>query len=345
MEKVVLCFLWLGLVAGQFFLPLSIQGQTLNIGDPAPPLQVEGWLRNEPAVPLEKGRVHVVEFWATWCQPCLAGIPHLNKIAERYADRGLQLYGINIMERGGVSLDSLKRFMETPIGKSMDYIAAADGASRFMQANWFTAMGERGIPFAVVVDQSGRIAWKGHPNGLDRVLPDILDGKWDLTAQVQALEENVRLSELDAGELVYLLNPYMGKDYAGALRVLDSILVEKPELLYYPRFGHFRAYSLIGTRSPEAVSFIRKWWEANDVPSWKSISDAVGGFSVRRPELLTPELYLLGAEALQAQLDNYPWSMNFARTYEEMARHYEKAGKPDLAAEMRKKAESIPAEQ
>jgi hypothetical protein len=50
-------------------------------------------------------------------------------------------------------------------------------------------------------------------------------------------------------------------------------------------------------------------------------------------------VYVLGVDALQAQLDHYPWSMNFAETYEEMAVFEMSAGDKGKAEEYKKKAE------
>ena len=323
------------------FTTASLCAQTLKIGDPAPILKVEGWLRDEPGNPLEKGQVHVIEFWATWCHPCLAGIPHLNEIASKYADQGLEVYGVSVFERKEATLDSLRRFMETPIGQSMEYSVAADGASNFMKVNWLDAMGQRAIPYAVVVDRENRIAWKGHPKELDKVLPDVLLDNWNLQLTRELADREEKLKRFDANEVVLLLNPYMGKDYQGGLKVLDSLLVDEPELLYYPKFGHFMTYCLIGAESERAKSYIRSWWNANSEPSWKTVSDAIYSFSQRNPQVLTGELYLLGVEALQAQLENYPWSMDFNKTYNEMAEYYEKAGEPEKATDMRSKATSL----
>ena len=43
-----------------------------------------------------RGRVVLVDFWATWCAPCLADLPRLKRLHERYADRGLTIIGVSL---------------------------------------------------------------------------------------------------------------------------------------------------------------------------------------------------------------------------------------------------------
>ena len=45
-----------------------------------------------------RGKIAIVNFWATWCAPCIEEMPSLNRLAERYADKGLQILGVSLDE-------------------------------------------------------------------------------------------------------------------------------------------------------------------------------------------------------------------------------------------------------
>ena len=51
-------------------------------------------------LPDSKGRPVVLDFWATWCAPCRASMPHLDRIQERYAADGLLVLGLSVDESG-----------------------------------------------------------------------------------------------------------------------------------------------------------------------------------------------------------------------------------------------------
>src|SRR5262245_37959460 len=67
---------------------------TLVIGSPAPALQAEKWVKGAPVASFEKGKTYVVEFWATWCGPCIASMPHLSALSRQYKDKGVTIVGM-----------------------------------------------------------------------------------------------------------------------------------------------------------------------------------------------------------------------------------------------------------
>jgi thiol-disulfide isomerase/thioredoxin len=137
-----------------------------GIGDPAAPLEIAAWVKGD-AVDLAaaKGKQFVVvEFWATWCGPCRASIPHLSELQKKFADRGVVVVGVS-----DESSSKVQPFVDE-MGEKMDYTVAID-RDRKTSEGYMKAYGQNGIPHAFVVDREGRIAWHGHPmSGLDKVL-------------------------------------------------------------------------------------------------------------------------------------------------------------------------------
>src|SRR5262245_35067070 len=58
----------------------------LTIGSPAPDLKVATWVKGQPVGGIDKGKVHVIEFWATTCGPCIRCMPHLSDLQRRHKD-------------------------------------------------------------------------------------------------------------------------------------------------------------------------------------------------------------------------------------------------------------------
>ena len=151
---------------------------TLKVGDPAPKLQTGKWVQGDPVTSFQKGKAYIVEFWATWCPPCRASIPHLNEVYTKFKDKGLIVIGQNCWERD----DSLVAPFVTKMGDKMTYRVALDDKSSdkkgAMAKTWMEAAGRNGIPSAFLIDTKGTIAWIGHPMQLkEQVIEDVLAGK------------------------------------------------------------------------------------------------------------------------------------------------------------------------
>ncbi len=68
------------------------------VGKPAPDFKLKGMDDKEVSLASLKGNVVVLDFWATWCGPCVAGFPHIDELAKKYADKGVKVYGMNQKE-------------------------------------------------------------------------------------------------------------------------------------------------------------------------------------------------------------------------------------------------------
>lgn len=146
---------------------------TLKVGDLAPALQQGKYVQGEPVAAFEKGKVYVIEFWSTWCGPCRSVIPHVDKLQEKFKDRGLVVIGQNVWQRDEDVEGDVTKFVRE-MGADMTYRVALDRDGA-MSETWMKAAGRKGIPSAFVVDQEGKVAWIGHPGaGLDEALATLL---------------------------------------------------------------------------------------------------------------------------------------------------------------------------
>ena len=174
---------------------LSAVVPTLKIGDPAPAIQPMAWIRGQPIATFEPGRAYVVEFWASWCGPCNAVMPHLSSLQKKYKDR-LTVVGINVRESEGATADlqHVAAFVKKK-GAKMDYTVAMDDPARNTVFDaWMTAGGLYGIPAACVVDATGRVVWMGYSDDdkLAVAVKQALDGNSDL-AVARELQKQVNL--------------------------------------------------------------------------------------------------------------------------------------------------------
>ncbi|MGH9947019.1 MAG: TlpA family protein disulfide reductase, partial [Pyrinomonadaceae bacterium] len=164
---VLLCQLLLTTIVAQLPAP--------KIGDVAPELNFAKTLQSNPGVAnlnSLKGSVVVLEFWATWCGPCIPALKHFNQLSGKFISKPVRFIAITDEDEAVVA-----RFMKTvPITTwiGLDNNGATFGAYRANQR-----------PYTVVIDRGGRIAAITNPEAVtETVLNDLLaDKKVDLPAK------------------------------------------------------------------------------------------------------------------------------------------------------------------
>ncbi len=319
---------------------------SLNIGDPAPPLQVREWIKGTPVQRFENGHVYVVEFWATWCKPCIASMPHLSALARQYKDRAT-IMGVDIYEKKTTPMEKVKAFVDS-MGNRMDYTVMIEDSNN-MVAGWIEASGERdsGIPRTFVVNAEGRLAWIGHPTDLDDVLRNIVNDTWDINKALAERNEGKRLRELDK-EAYYKLMAYVPDQfrpgYAGnpdsALLAIDEIVGKEPNLKYAPSIASYTFSSLLKTNLHKAYEYGKEML-VNPFYGDPDYGIIIGNIeSVSEKVKLPVDIYALGAEAYQLKIDKYAeiGSMNIPRNYSNMAKMYFRANNKTKAVDAMQKA-------
>ena len=165
--------------------------QELTFGSKAPKLTVKSFVKGEAVEKFDKGKIYVVEFWATWCGPCRATIPHLTKLQKQYK-KEVTMIGVAVLEE---DQDEVGKFVQK-MGDEMDYRVAldlvpedGDGDDGAMYKSWMDPAELQGIPAAFIINGDGLVAWIGHPGQIDEPLKKIVDGKWDLVAEAKKIRE------------------------------------------------------------------------------------------------------------------------------------------------------------
>jgi thiol-disulfide isomerase/thioredoxin len=177
---------------------------SLKVGDPAPPVVAAQWLKGKPVTAFTPGQVYVIEFWATWCGPCRAAMPHLSELAHQYKGKATVI-GFDVQEliagsdKNGDYITKVSNFVKN-LGDGMDYTVATDVREGTMWNTWMKAAGLGGIPSSFVIDQQGKVAWIGHPMNLEDVLALVVEGKYDEAARLrlnaERKEKNTRSAAL-----------------------------------------------------------------------------------------------------------------------------------------------------
>lgn len=172
-----------------------------KIGSAAPAFKPTKWLQGEPVTELKKDTTYIVECGATWCGPCMAAIPHINELNNKYKDKGLVVVSVNVWEKESAKMEAVIKEK----GDGLTYrVAFDDGAAGGFADLWLKAAGVRGIPHTFVV-KNNTLIWQGHPASLDdKTVSSMLDGTFDVEKAAAAAEIKQKMNTL-GGELRALL--------------------------------------------------------------------------------------------------------------------------------------------
>jgi thiol-disulfide isomerase/thioredoxin len=156
------CFLIIVLLS--FYIGASAQEKGLKIGQVPPELSYFSISENNIITYKKKDfkdKVYLVDFWATWCGPCIESIPHLNKLEEEYKNRNVKFISITYEPK-----DLAVKFLKDHPIKSN--VGLDDDFKMFRSFNAWA------IPNIVMINSKGIIAGRIHPNKLTEKVIDIL---------------------------------------------------------------------------------------------------------------------------------------------------------------------------
>ena len=261
---------WLVALATAWILPGSINAQEsktgnaseknaaaqpneLTIGSDAPALDIEHWVQEgegyfAKAPEFESGKVYVVEFWATWCGPCISSMPHLVELQAKYASRGVQVVSVSREK-----LETVEKFLkrklpaslqkrlhgEDPVDENSDddqeaesptfadltksYCLTCDPDGSVYQ-DYMRAASQSGIPCAFIVGKDTKIEWIGHPMSMDEPLEQVVTDSWDRNAYAAEFESKQQVNRLQR-QISLLLRK---GDIDKAVALIDDEIEKRP---------------------------------------------------------------------------------------------------------------------
>lgn len=134
-------------------------------GKPMPPLDVTGWINGQVNPEQMKGKVVIVDFYATWCGPCMAAIPHNNEMLKKYGPKGLMIVGVCTHSRGQEKMPQVVK------DKGIEYPTARDPQLKSQKA-W----GVHYYPTYAIIDRKGVVRAIGiQTHNVEKVVKKLLD--------------------------------------------------------------------------------------------------------------------------------------------------------------------------
>jgi thiol-disulfide isomerase/thioredoxin len=128
--------------------------ETLKVGAVAPDFSTTDLNGKTVKISDFKGKVVILDFWAPWCGPCIASMPHTNEVAETYKDQGVVVLGSCTSDTRA----NFEKWVKANQEKYPHFIFSHDAAERTPERASRKLYGVSGIPTQFIIDREGKVA-------------------------------------------------------------------------------------------------------------------------------------------------------------------------------------------
>ena len=162
MKKILFYLLFLS----QFICTSQIN---LELDEKAPEFTITDWIINKPDNIELNGKFLVLEFWATWCAPCLKSVPHMNELQNQFKNKNIVFLSLTNEKKDKI-LKSLKKF-------NFETVVVSDTTNATFENYKSIEYNDILRPSIVLIDNYGIIKWVGYPKLLnEKIINNFLNG-------------------------------------------------------------------------------------------------------------------------------------------------------------------------
>ncbi len=194
----------------------------LSVGDPAPALSLEAFVRGEPVAALEKGTAYLLHFWAPWNKASVEQFAALTELQKRLGEKGLVVIGIASADVTGTTIEKVRAKL-VDLGDAAQFTIAWDKGTATKDA-FLKAAGRSALPCAVFVDKEGKIAVVESAPLVIRFADAIVAGTHDY-AEFAAWQTKAARAPQTARNLA---TAYQAAKWADVLNYADELLDVDP---------------------------------------------------------------------------------------------------------------------